>query len=170
MVWTNLVQGYNTKKSDGTGREILQENHRLVFNGVNLESFVELIPLEDVTMEIWYGFQWITDNAYNLARYIGATNRQLYNTSSANSNCGDTKCCHYIGYNETTMNEMLLDVDEDYDLGDHKFLSGDKAMFTQTYGKGYCYIIKNTDLDDGNLYGLHGCYTFRKRRLAAAEV
>jgi chromosome segregation ATPase len=45
--WTNNVQGYNTRKADGTGREILQERHRLIFNGIEwTETTNKLIELQ----------------------------------------------------------------------------------------------------------------------------
>ena len=59
-VWTNYVQAYNTKKSDGTGREVLRECHRLLFDGVRFLVHVDLVPLEDVTVATWYGFQCTT--------------------------------------------------------------------------------------------------------------
>lgn len=34
ILWTNYVQAYNTKKADGTGREVLCERHRMLFDGV----------------------------------------------------------------------------------------------------------------------------------------
>lgn len=161
MIWTNLVQGYNTKKSDGSGREILQENHRLIFDGVRFEFFVDLLPLEDIIMKTWYGAQWSTGTIYPKVRYIGGTDREEHTVSSAGSSCGDNKCCHAVGYGNT--HEIRLDIDDGYDLGDHSFISSEatNAIFTATYGKGYCSIISNKDLDEGKMYSLHGRYQFR---------
>ena len=166
MDWTNLVQGTNTKKSDGTGREILQENHRLIFDGFRFEAFVDLIPLEDVNMQTWYGLQWSWthsgNGAYKNTRYIGGTNREENDASSANSKSDDAKCCHVVGY--STNHEIRVDIDAEYDLGDHKFYTtGDSAMFTQTYGKGYCNFFSGNDLGEDEMYSLHGWYQFKSR-------
>lgn len=166
MDWTNLVQATNTKKADGTGREVLQENHRLIFDGERFESFVDLLPLEDVKMMIWYGMQWTWDysgnGVYKKTRYIGGTNREEYDASAGGSVCGDAKCCHVVGYSDD--HEIRVDIDAEYDLGDHKFYTtGDSAMFTQTYGKGYCNFFNINDLDEGAMYSLHGWYQFKSR-------
>ena len=163
MVWTNLVQGYNTTKADGSGREILQENHRMIFDGTLFDDFVDLIPLEDVIMETWYGYQW-TFSPYKYTRYIGATSshRALYDASSANSSSGGKTCCFVRGYGTT--DEIRIGIDADYDLGDHKFFTnagGTGAIFTQTYGKGYFFVIDgDQEMGNGNIYSLHGSYQF----------
>lgn len=168
MDWTNLVQATNTKKADGTGREVLQENHRLIFDGIKFEAFVDLIPLEDIKMMIWYGLQWTWDSSfgaggvYKNTQYIGATNRAVNDASSASSKSNDAKCCHVVGY--STDHEIRVDIDAEYDLGDHKFYpTGDSAMFTATYGKGYCNFFNINDLDEGAMYSLHGWYQFKSR-------
>lgn len=160
MIWTNFVQGYNTKKTDGTGREIISEKHKLIFDGVLFDDYVFLVPSEDVYVERWYGYQWFTSNYPNTV-YVGGTNRGTYNADSAGSSSGDTKCCFAIGY--STNHEIRVDADENYDLGDHKYYQDteeNKAIFTVTYGKGYFNFIKNTNLYNGNTYALHGHYQF----------
>lgn len=162
MIWTNLVQASNTKKEDGTGREVLQENHRMIFDGNKFEFFVDLLPLEDLSMQTWYGAQWSTNGTvYPKVRYIGGADREEHTVSSAASSSGDSKCCHAVGYGDT--HEIRLDIDDGYDLGDHSFISSEatNAIFTATYGKGYCSIINNKDLDEGEMYSLHGWYQFR---------
>lgn len=166
MDWTNLVQATNTKKSDGTGREVLQENHRLIFDGEKFEFFVDLIPLEDIKMMTWYGAQWTWGAGgripYPNIRYIGAADRDEHECSSASSASGDHTCCHMVGYGES--HEMRVDIDENYDLGDHKFYqSGTSAMFTATYGKGYCNFFSVNDIDEDTMYSLHGWYHFKSR-------
>ena len=161
MYWTNLVQGYNTKRSDGTGREILQENHRLIFDGIKFESYVDLIPLEDINIQTWYGFQWVT-TPYSYIQYIGGTNRAIYDISTA-TNSGNATCCHSRSYNNN--HELQIDIDANYDLGDHKFYSeGNEGMFTTTYGKAYCKILSYDDLNKDAIYSLHGTYTFCEHR------
>lgn len=162
MIWTNLVQGYNTKKADGSGREILQENHRLIFDGQKFEAFVDLIPLEDISMVRWYGIQW-TWTPWSNTRYIGATNRSLYDASSADSSSGDKKTADIIAYG--TSHEIRISLDSNYDLGDRKYYSGTDGIFTRSYNKGYYYIINDTTLNDNNMYSLHCFYEFTARKV-----
>lgn len=167
MVWTNLVQGYNTKKSDGTGREIIQENHRLIFDGQKFEAFVSLIPLEDVHIVKWYGLQWKANAAYNNVRYLDGTNRDLVSVSSAASESGNNTCSYVSSYGTT--HEMLISIDKTYDLGSRiMYSTGTQGAFTQTYGKGYFFIISERDLGSMKQYNLHGFYQFMPRKEANA--
>lgn len=167
MIWTNLVQGWNTKKSDGTGREILQENHRLIFDGNKFEAFVDLIPLEDITMNKWYGFQWFFE-PYPNTRFIGATNRMLNDSATAGAMSGDNKSNCVIGYGDD--HEIKVSLDTTYDLGDRKYYTGNQGIFTLTYGKGYYSIIEGVDLDALAKYSLHGYYEFYARKEVEADT
>lgn len=163
MIWTNLVQASNTKKEDGTGREALKENHRMIFDGTKFEFYIDLIPLEDITMQTWYGAQWSTAAIYPNVRFIGGLDRSEHVVSSSRSESGNSTCCHVVGYGD--LHEIRLDIDSGYDLGDHSFIASSRtdSIFTATYGKGYCYIISNKDLDEAKMYSLHGWYEFRSK-------
>lgn len=157
MVWKNRVQAYNTRKADGSGREVLEEVHKMRFDGISFDEYIKLIPLEDITMENWYGLQWFT-SPYQNTVYIGGANREVFDSAIAWTYSGDKTCCHAIGYSAD--HEIAIDIDADYDLGDHKFFDGADAIFTVTAGKGYCNIIKNTQMGQGLVYALHGGYKF----------
>lgn len=159
IVWTNLVQGYNTQRVDGTGREILQENHCLTFDGLTWISEVDLIPLEDIVMRLWYGLQFtgLDASLYPYIRYKGATNRGLYHYDTL-SDCGDNTANAMIAFGDT--HKLTLGIDREIDLGDSKYYDGTKRFFSTTYGKGYAFIIENQDMYADNIYSLKGYYKF----------
>lgn len=158
--WTNYVQANNTTKEDGSGREVLQENHRLVFDGRVWESVVELIPLEDVTMKNWYGFQFSGLNeSYDRVFYPSGTNRGIYPTTEY-SECGDDKCFQMVAIG--SKHRLTMELDPLYDLGKRQFASGiTKGAFATTYGKGYFCVVDGTyDFSAGGHYYLRGKYIF----------
>lgn len=59
IVVSNNIQGWNTRKSDGTGREILQEVVRYVIDSDfdKIKVYNNISPLEDVTISLYYGMQ-----------------------------------------------------------------------------------------------------------------
>lgn len=151
--WTNLIQGWNTIKNDGSCREVIQENHRMVFDGSEWNETVELIPLEDVQVTSWYGLQYFGQaTIYPNTRFVGCTNRGL---NAANS--GDNKVTKVIGYGDKHRIEM--EIDPSYDLGDRSMYAGVSGAYTAS-GKAYFYIINNQKLLGGNMYGLKGTYRF----------
>jgi hypothetical protein len=158
MRWTNMVQGYNTSKADGSGREILQENHTLSFVNGKFESFVELIPLEDVIMSTYYGLQACTNSAWTNIRYLGGTNRAAYTGASES---GDLTTYCVSCYDD--MHKMLIEIDPTFDLGRRTddFTSGTRGAFHTDYHKLYFTIInKPVSMTANSMYCLRGSYTF----------
>ena len=156
--WTNYVQATNTKKEDGTGREVLRENHILTFDGISWKTYVEIIPLESVTISTWYGLQGCgTNSIYNNIRYIGAENRALCDGGSYSS-CGNVNATKVMCFGEN--HKMEIEVDPGFDLGDHRFSNGVPAIFAEKYGKVYFHIVNNKTLDADCLYCLRGTYKF----------
>lgn len=157
--WTNYVQAANTKKANGTGREVLIENHELVFDGFEWVSYVELIPLEDVNMLNWYGLQGVgTNTIYQNIKYIGGDNRAIYNGASQSSKCGNAKATKVVCYGSE--HKMEIEVDATLDLGNRQYYIGDSGIFAEQYGKVYFNIISNKMLAKECVYSLRGKYKF----------
>lgn len=152
--WINNVQGYNTKKADGTGREILQERHRLIFDGCGWKETIELEPLEQVFVERWYGLQFVYASNYPNYRYIGAADRTLH--TNEESNCGGKDADGIVAYGDKHKIEMTIDTS--VDLG-KRTLSGNIGALCST-AKAYMFIIDNKQMNAGEVYRLCGGYKF----------
>ncbi len=156
--WVNFVQAYNTKKSDGTGREVLKEIHRMFFDGVRFTCEIELVPFEDVTVLRWYGLQCPTSHIWRgQAHYVGGTNRAYFDVATATSS-GDKTATALILENEGNVLEM--GIDPTVDIGDRRYYSGTEGIFTRTYNKAYMNIISGAELEAGAVYTLKGYYRF----------
>ena len=165
ITWTNMVQAYTTTKADGTGREVLKENHELVFDGNEWHSYVEVIALEDVVFEKYYGFQYVAGTVYPKVRFIGAVNRLEYLVANA-AESGDNYCHFIKGYGDD--HEINLQLDNQLDLGKREHYEGTAAALVRDYGKGYFYVIcgdgdsyANYAVNDGELIAMRGTYTFK---------
>jgi hypothetical protein len=156
--WTNNVQGYNTRKADGSGREILQERHRLIFDGIKWDEVIELEPLEQIFMNIWYGLQFVYSaggNAlYPNQRYIGAADRSLHTLES--SNCGSKNADGIVAFGDKHRIEMMIDTS--VDLGKREFTGETGALCSSN--KAYMFIIDYKQMEAGNVYRLQGSYQF----------
>lgn len=152
--WVNNVQGYNTRKVDGTGREILQERHRLIFDGCEWSETIELEPLEQVFIERWYGLQFVRTPLYPNYRYIGAEDRTLHQGDS--SDCGGKDADGIIAYGDEHRIEMTIDTS--VDLGKRE-LTGETGALCSN-GKAYMFIIDWKQMEAGEVYRLCGGYKF----------
>lgn len=158
--WTNHIQATNTKKEDGTGREVLIENHVLSFDGVEWKSYVEIIPHEDIQMLTWYGFQGCgTSSVYKNIRFIGGENRQLCDGSVDKNHCGGNTASMVVCYGND--HKMEIEIDKTFDLGDLRYYPWDDSIFSRQYGKVYFNIFADNILNGGCLYALRGKYRFK---------
>lgn len=159
--WTNLIQGYNTTKANGNGREILQENHILEFDGITWKSHVELVPLEDIVINTYYGLQCICTNThYKNIKYVGGTNRKVNSGMGVSSSSGSLDTTEMIAYGDK--HKLIMGIDITCDLGKRTMQNeATKGMFVESYGKGYCGIIKGDNtMKAGDHYHLKGYYKF----------
>lgn len=132
----NNVQGYNTCKADGTGREILQQRYHIVCTNDKCDIYVEYIALEDV---IIYGANVVTGFNVDGAQYrfIGSSSkRALYTYDGGNvPNDGDNKinCARII------KNGYAFDAEYDLNYGiGNKEMDNSYNCFVTTAGK--CYF------------------------------
>lgn len=158
--WINNIQAYNTKKADGTGREVLKEHCKLTFDGLDWKVGIELEPLEDISIRTWYGLQMtgVSGSTSTHWKYVDAANRGADASSSGNNS---TKAV--IAYGGKYEVEMWLDTS--IDLGkrwlcysgitNSAFHSGSKLYFML----GNDYSPQNY-LTLGNFYYLFGKYKF----------
>lgn len=152
--WVNNVQGYNTRKADGSGREILQESHRLIYDGIEWSETIELKPLENVVMERWYGLQFVRGTVYPNYRYIGAEDRALHQGDSSNS--GGKSADGIVGFGDEHRIEM--NIDTAVDLGKREFSGANGALCSEE--KSYMFMIDYKEMDAGAVYRLQGGYKF----------
>ena len=160
--WVNHVQGYNTTKEDGTGREILKEIHTMIFDGHDWVSHVELVALEDLKMLTGYGFQATLTTLWDdNIRYIGGTNR-MCNSLSTDSDCGENKAFRFVA--EGTEYGISVELDNTYDVGTLTHNSDMNYIFTlSNVSKTYFNLIKNMDMLQDEHYCYRGTYHFYKK-------
>lgn len=157
--WANRVQAYNTKKADGSGREVLEERHTLIFDGEKWSTYSELEPLEDIVIERYYGLQCSgTSTIYKNIRFIGCEKRGLFSgTKSSYSGQPDTIGLEGFGDDH----KIIMEIDPTYDLGKREFIGDNAGVFVESYGKAYNQLILNKQLNQGDIYRYRGSYIFK---------
>lgn len=159
--WSNLVQGYNTSKENGKGRAILREDHRMrILNGAFF-THVELIALENLKIERWYGLQCVLD-AYPVTAFRGAkNNRPFRNTEETEAFSGDLSGCEMT--HGGGGHRMTVGLDSEYGLGKRdrpEVVSGTNGMFISG-GKAYYSIVNGAlPMRRGERYAVRGYYRF----------
>lgn len=158
--WTNLVQGSNTIKATGDGREILRERHVAVWDGREWRETVELTALEDVRLLLWYGlqFQGYTESGLHHLRFYGGTNRGLYAAPTVAESGGKSGSC-VRAYGDTA--EILMFYDPGMDLGTGCLHAGDSSTLFTGGDKVYCRIVDGENvLASGESVSFSGGYRF----------
>ena len=164
--WEAYVQATNTKKADGTGREVLKQINTIKYIDGEFRCSTELIPLEDIRLHLWYGYQCVGINpnsTYKLTdhwKYVNAINRGL---DSADSGSKDTSAM--IGY--TDIFEQQMWVDTTIDMGKREMFTGEQSGAFKSGDKGYFRIANNdATLTEGFHYYLYGKYVFTLKEIS----
>ncbi len=154
----NLVQGYNTKSSDGKGRPVLKETvyYNIEGNKIDVETGIE--ALESITIEKYYGLQtqnssWRDTVTYGDGKaingYINSTGQKISQyTLKGNGNV------------------LTAWIDNEYELGKGEYVKGQASAFTAAYGKSYFNLINgvNVHLEKGSVVNWKGGYIFAKEQ------
>lgn len=162
--WTNFVQGWNTKKSDGTGREILTESPAWRFlpnDRIETENRIE--ALEDITIGLYYGLQmaaaWLGGGVL-----LPSAKRSIIQMSEFTSQGIGTR---FAGYNVTALGNdisITMGYDPFVDLGEGTGISNSEIKQTRIHtstGKCYIYMAYGFTLDDDEIMSYAGYYQFR---------
>lgn len=141
--WINYIQGYNTSKADGTGREIMREEITLTISGAKINAEIRHYALEDIIRTTYYGLQMVAGN-FDAARYIGGSNRIAYDCGGVSTNSGN-KNCRIISL--ATVNGDVLEIGiENVDLGTFEYNNRAYSAFMETTSKSYFGLIFGGEL------------------------
>lgn len=158
LAWTNMIQGYNTSKAAGGGREIMQEDIALSVNGGRVEASARHTALEDIQRKRYYGLQMMTAG-YEKMRYIGGSNRGWYSPSTG-SNSGN-KACRDVEYKTSSGDYARCGIYET-DIGDFSNSLITYSALEESYKKSYFYVIyKTVAMNQGDIMDMRGYYEFK---------
>ena len=156
--WTNYIQGYNTTKAEGSGREIMREDVRLdIANGM-IHADVRHTALEDIVRQRYYGLQQ-ENSSFDTIEFIGGADR-LVHAAGGNSNSGNKECrIVRLATSNGDVSEIMID---DIDLGNFAFNGMNYNAFDANYGKNYFNIINGIHLTQtkNQVTTTRGCYKF----------
>lgn len=168
IVTTNLVQGTNTKKADGSGRAILREKVTYLVVGGKIQVEVELTALEPLTMKDYYFLQAsnsssyskkilpVDDNLYH--KELTDLKNDIYGGINGESHCSQL----VISDNE---NQLLIGIDRNFGIGRYQYNQGKSVWFYRKYGKVYFNPIASDSsatitLEEGEKLFARGFYHF----------
>lgn len=141
VYWENRVQATNTKKSDGTGREVLKETFHMHFDGEKWTLNGMLEPLEDLSSWSYYGIQMSRASAYNgyIFYHDSPDNRTWHSTRSSSNSA--INACHTITMHDgADYFEMHVGTDG---LGNFALIGNENSFFS-TDNKTYSNLIKSS--------------------------
>jgi hypothetical protein len=164
--WTNYVQGWNTKKSDGTGREILMESPVWRFRPSDrIETENRIEALEDIRIGMYYGLQMAA--AWLGSVLLPSAKRAVIAMSEFTPTEQGGIGTRFAGYNVTALGTgmtLTMGYDPIVDLGGGGGISSDEIKLTRVHtstGKCYIYMAQNLDLDEDEIARYAGYYQFR---------
>ena len=146
LIVKNLVQASNTKKSNGTGRNVLRETITYTLKGDGkIEVSNRIEALEDITIKEYYGIQ--VDNAgkytTNLIYLNDVSKKVTFDTYNSNGT-KDLPCRKFIGVDGSDYVTAYM---EDEGLGRFNYVAkGQATAWNSSYKKSYFNLVKGIDL------------------------
>lgn len=149
IIVINNIQGFNTKKIDGTGKEILQEEIIYTITPCKIKVDVKITALEWCRISTYMGLQ-AQNHPWEDRILIcdDETHKQWMNLKQQNINCGNKT--------QSSCNKMILNkgndylemkIDSSYGLGKLKYVSDTSPlMWCADYNKTYFNLVKDKDL------------------------
>ena len=158
--WTNRIQAYNTVRSDGSGREVLEEKHVMLFDGTEWNVKNNIIPLEDIVIERYYGLQAQKGPWNSKFRFLGAGNRK-WNIGTLSADSSNNKATSIIA--ESSDRDVLeIYINPIIDLGKLELSENSYNAFASAT-KLYFYLIRGENpLEKDDIYTFEGSYKFYK--------
>ncbi len=160
IVWTNYIQAMNTKKADGTGREVLKETYELHFDGYKwtVKNTIEI--LEDVNLTTYYGLQLSCLPSWSEGVYYNSSTNRKWNVTNVMTK-SNSKTCDCISVKKGT-DRLDVFIDKNNGIGDASLLQYvDYNAFMESYGKAYFFLIYGTtNLTQGDILTFQGGYRF----------
>lgn len=156
--WKNDVQACNTMRADGSGRYVMEEEHKLYFDGVTWYSAVTLTPYEKITITKLYGFQAFIKNIWDTKiQYVneaGAFDLPL--TADTSQISTSELIC------QKDNNALKITINPSFGIGDKKYVMNNPDAFVTNYGKIYFNLVNGIPLKaaKGDKITYRGSYSF----------
>lgn len=163
----NRIQGSNTKRADGSGREILQETVHYTIAGGHVQVSVETEALEDVTISRYYGLQTVNMAWNDKIRYYAGDDIAAIHPVKSYSDSGllsqSPNVDRFLLNSGDERHLLYVWLDRSYGLGTMENVAKHRpAAFTFEYGKSYFLQIMDTELvvPKGKTVSWRGGYHF----------
>lgn len=162
IYWTNYIQATNTKKENGSGREVLKEDYHLHFDGSNFEIENDITALEELEIVRYYGLQiahGVSNYDYTIS-YIGSHTNTIY--EKGNSKSADTYCQEIYIKRKDLPVECRFGL---YPIGLGTFYCNHwYSAFDTDYGKSYFFMVNSDEkcrMVQNQQVNFKGYYKFR---------
>lgn len=155
--WQNDVKPGNAYAADDP--YALRETHKMTFDGVRFEEWVDLEPLKNINLGLWYGFELVPLESQIGIQFPGGANRVVYDLSE-NEDSGDKVCPMVLADSAVAL--VSIQIDNAFDVGSRSLSDATTrgAFFNSTTGKSYFTVMQSSsyaiNMAEGAHYRLHG--------------
>lgn len=153
----NNVQGCNTEKENGSGREIIQQHIHITMDAERFDVTVEWTALEAVNVHTLHCFGQYFD--FDTVRFVGSTSKPGAYAKGTYHVTTDKKTS--IVRNVGSSYTFDVEMDRTFGVAD-SFLGNSGNALATTSNKGYFNAVGDTpiSMSSGDMVAYRGCYRF----------
>ncbi|MCQ2232047.1 MAG: hypothetical protein MJZ30_09400 [Paludibacteraceae bacterium] len=153
IIITNRLQGANTAKADGSGREIMEQKFTITFDARETKANVkcEITALEDMRISLHYGLSMYTNDNSAPAYFIGCRADRgvsLFSSVVGTKKCGDKYCYGFKQILGDNVFEFGIDTTKDLGL---QYANNSNSSCVQAPLKAYMNLVNKGDSTDDML-------------------
>ena len=182
--WSNYIQATNTKKADGSGREVMREDYIVTINkqspgglammsdGMAMEIEHRIEFFEDVQIVTYYGLQAVHNAWAGEVQFeYGNTDDGIFQTQWQDvyrKQVGTREPNGSAVFLRNNNHALIMNLDLTWGIGDRRYLNerpltefSRYSIFTAGWNKTYFNLINHQEFSAGTIDGWRGSIQFR---------
>lgn len=162
VVAVNYIQASNTKKLDGTGREVLKETRNLHFDGDKWNFTIEIEALEDVEIHEYYGAQFDLVGVGDKITFISDDYYKSYAVGNSRIQSPNADCKKIVIEGDKIDTEIAVNFKLPKDGVNNRGYSSFYESYGKSYFNSYFSLGNPLNLKPEEKMVVEGYYRFRE--------
>ena len=160
IIAVNYIQASNTRKADGTGREVLKETRELHFDGDRWNFTVETEALENVNIHEYYGAQFDLAGVGDKITFISDDTYKTYVVGNSRIQSPDANCKKIVIEGSKMDTEIAVNFMLPEEVQNDRGFSSFYESYGKSYFNSYFSLGNPLNLKAGEKISIEGYYKF----------
>jgi len=160
IITVNYIQASNTRKTDGSGREVLKETRHLHFDGDKWNFTIETEALEKVEVYEYYGAQFDLSGVGDKITFISDDYCKTHVVGNERIQSPDENCKKIVIEGKKLDTEIAVDFTLPTEAENNRGFSSFYESYGKSYFNSYFSLTSPMNMEEGEKITVKGYYKF----------